>query len=238
MSRKSAALTLVTMVLTLPVAVFGNGTAETDWLLLPSGGTYTWDGNPSDPLIGSNIGVKSVSGNGTPIANGKTLSITDGFLNFTSGAFNGRLGSTWSWGTGGTLNVMGCIAGVTASTCTGSNNVVLLSDDFQSVKIVAPISGSVFDLVLGQLQGVVNASVASYFGVPVAFSATSVNLMATKSTPGNNLYGTNVGGTIKVDPPISASEEWGFFSTLGFFALAVCAFGVGRRLGLLRPAVQ
>jgi hypothetical protein len=66
--------------------------------LLPLGGTYTWDGIGSDPLIGSNIRVQSVLGNGTQIANGRNLSITDGLLNFTSGAFNGGLGSPWSWG--------------------------------------------------------------------------------------------------------------------------------------------
>jgi hypothetical protein len=139
----------------------------------------------------------------------------------------------------GTFNVTGCITGVTASACNGSNNVALLSDDFQSVQVVPAAKQGLFQLVFGQLQGNLNPLIASYFGVPVGSSATSFNiLMSTASTPGHRLYGINRGGTIKADPPVHTSEEWGVFSTLGLFALAVASFGVVWRLGLLRPVVQ
>jgi hypothetical protein len=66
-----------------------------------------------------------------------------------------------------TLNVTGCINGLTTTTgCNGSNNVTLLGDDFQSVSTV-PLGGSNFDVVFGQLQGTLNPKVASFFGLSV-----------------------------------------------------------------------
>jgi hypothetical protein len=219
------------------VAVLANGTAETDWLLLPSGGTYSY-GTLGGVLTGSNIGVQAVLGNGTSSNNGSLLGITGGVLNFTSGAFNGVLGSSWSWGGGGTLNLMGCIAGVTTpGACTpGTPTTALLSDDFQSV-VITP-AGLGFDVVLGQLQGTINSNVAAYFGLSsTEFSASSMNLMFTSSKVGQAFSGLNLGGTISAGSPVYVSEDWSVSSALGLFAFAVTVFGVACRLGLLRPVV-
>src|SRR5579862_5253242 len=120
----------------------------TDWSL-SSGGLYTSSGGDG-VLTGSNIPILSVTGDGTPSKNGSTLSILDGVLNFTSGSYDGT-GSTWTWGAGGILNLTGCIAGVTSSKCTGLNNVVLVSDDFQSLQIVN--QGGFTDAVFGNISG-------------------------------------------------------------------------------------
>src|SRR5690242_21775487 len=90
-------------VILIPAAALADSSGQTNWSLLPAGGTYSWNGNSNSGLVGSNIGVGSVLGVGTANNNGGLLAISFGELNFTSGAYNGN-GSNWSWGAGGVLN--------------------------------------------------------------------------------------------------------------------------------------
>lgn len=205
----------------------------TDWSLGP-GGMYTSGGSFGSVLTGSNIPTISVTGDGTPLDNGVSLSIADGFLNFTSGTYDGN-GSNWSWGPGGVLTLSGCIAGVTAAVCTGANNVALLSDDFQSVQIV-PILGSV-DVEFGNITGSLNAQVAAYFGVPTTFSVASfTTVIATSGTPGSSLVGSNLLGIIKADPPpMGMPEKWGISESIGFLFGTLLTFAALVRFRVLRP---
>jgi hypothetical protein len=212
--------------------------AATDWYLSSGGGTYSWAGG-SSALIGTNLAMQYVLGNGTQSNNGQSLSITDGLMNFTSGAYNGTVGSTWSWGPGGTFSVTGCIAGVTTtSACTGSNNVTLLSDDFESISIVG-IGGSDYDIEFGQIEGTVNSAMAQYFGLSsTTFSMSNfITVSDSTASPGTAFTGNNLGGMIDAvaDPPVAAAENWGFSDSLALFAAALLAFGVLTRLGVLRP---
>lgn len=227
------ALWVVSIALLSTLRAYGDGGSQTDWTLFPSGGTYTWDGVGTDSLVGTNIGVSSVLGLRTADHNGVTLSVSDGFMNFTSGAYTGTSGSSWKWGAGGTLDVTGCIAGVTSATCSKpSDNVVLLSDDFQSVAIVPLINGG-FDVVIGQIQGDVDPVVAAYFGISSTFTATSLNALLSSSTPGHALSGFNLGGMITASP-VALAEEWNLSDTLGLFGFAGVIFGAACRLGWLR----
>jgi hypothetical protein len=202
-----------------PVAALAD--PDTDWSLL-AGGTYSWNGLSTSGLVGSNIPSATVFGDSTPLHNGGLLPIVSGYLNFTSGAYNGT-GSNWSWGAGGVLNLTGCIPGVTATACTGSNNVTLLSDDFQSVQIV-PLIGSL-DAVFGNITGTINSAVANYFGVPSAFATASfTTTIVTSGRPGSAFSGANLLGTINADPPVSAPEYWAIGESLGFFAFVLAAF--------------
>jgi len=234
MAKTSGILVLAAMALVLaPTAALGDSSSS-DWNL-GAGGVYSWAGGNTD-LTGTNIPTLSVLGDNTSVKNGSSLSIFDGLLNFTSGAFNGT-SSTWSWGTGspGTLNITGCIAGVTAAVCTGFNNVVLVADDFQSVQIV-PL-GFVIDAVFGNVSGTINQSVAKYFGLPTAFSTGSfATAIATLGTPGQPLVGTNLlGGVIKADPPpVGTPEYWGVVDSIGFLAITLIAFGVMVRWGAMK----
>lgn len=223
-------------VLLVPICALADTTGETDWLLLPSGGTYSWSGNSSDGLVGNDIGIGSVTGLGTQLNNLGVLGISYGSLDFTSGAYNGN-GSNWSWGPGGTLNVTGCIAGVTSATCTGSNNVTLLSDDFTSVSIVPVVQlGQYgFDVVFGDLQGNLNSTVASYFGLSEAFTASSLNLLFTKGTPGHALSGTNIGGIIKANSAVAVTEDASLAGGLALYAIAAAVFALAWRLGVIKP---
>jgi len=233
MSRTRLVVLVAIALLSAQVGAHASGTVATDWYL-GSGGTYSWAGGGSG-LVGANLGIQDVVGNGTPLFNGQILSITEGLMNFTSGAYNGVAGSTWSWGPGGTFSVTGCIAGVTAASCNGSNNVTLLSDDFQSITIV-PVGGSNFDIEFGQISGTINALVASHFGLSsTSFAMSSfITVSDTTAKPGTAFTGNNLGGMIDAVDPVAAAENWGLSDSLALFALALLAFGVLTRLGVLR----
>src|SRR5580658_5345742 len=201
----------------------------TDWAL-GAGGLYTAAGS-GGVLTGSNIPTLTVTGDGTPLDNGGSLLIVDGFLNFTSGSYNGN-GSNWSWGSGGVLNLTGCIPGVTAAICTGSNNVNLLSDDFQSVQIES-VLGSL-DAVFGNITGTLNARVAAFFGVSTQFETASfATTIVTAGRPGGSLVGTNLLGQIKADPPTGVPERWTIFESLAFFGLVSLLFATLIRFKIL-----
>jgi hypothetical protein len=215
----------------------GFATADTtDWTL-GAGGLYTSSGGTGRVLVGSNIPTLTVTGDGTPVDNGDTLPIIDGLLDFTSGAYNGN-GSNWSWGAGGVLNLTGCITGVTAAVCNGSDNVDLISDDFQSVQIESILGN--LDVVFGNITGVLNAQVAAYFGVSTTFQVASFDTaIATTGQPGSALSGTNILGVIQADPPASTSmpEQWGIAESLLFFGATFLSFAALLRFRILRPAL-
>jgi hypothetical protein len=203
------------------------GSSSTDWTLGP-GGLYSFAGGTSS-LIGTDIPIVSVLGDSTPSENGVSLSVIDGLLNFTSGA--GTSG-TWNWASGGTLDITGCIAGVTAS-CNPTSNV-LVNDDFTSVSIVQV--GGAIDAVFGNVTGTLEQSVASYFGVPTAFSTGSFTaVIATTGSTGSAFIGTDLLGVLKADPPpVNTPENWSMGESLGFFMIAIIAFGALIRRGALR----
>jgi len=214
------------------------GSSSTDWSL-GAGGLYSWAGG-SNSLVGTNIPAFGVLGDSTPSNNLASLSIVNGLLNFTSGAFSGT-STSWSWTGGGTLNLTGCIAGVTTAkgvACNGQNNVVLIADDFTSVQIVPQISlGPLsFDAVFGNVTGTINASVAAYFGVPTAFSiGTFTSDIATLGYDGQPFVGSNISGVLKADPPNpSMPEYWGLGETAGLFLLTLMGLMPRFRLSVSR----
>ena len=221
-------------IIAITTAIFLAATAfadTTDWSLSP-GGFYTSSGRDGD-LTGSNIPTLMVTGDGTPLKNGSSLAIIDGFLNFTSGAYDGT-SSDWSWGAGGVLNLTGCIPGITATICTGSNNVTLLSDDFQSLQIQS-VAGSL-DAVFGDITGTLNTQVAAYFGVSTQFETASfTTAIVTIGNPGSGLIGTNLFGLIKADPPTAMPEHWSIVESLVFFVLVCLFLQALVRFRILRP---
>jgi hypothetical protein len=227
--RKRCTVFITTAIILLPLTALAD---TTDWSLL-SGGIYSWNGSASSGLVGENIPGLTVLGDGTPLHAGGLLPIVSGYLNFTSGQYNGT-GSNWSWGSGGVLNLTGCIVGITSAVCTGANNVTLLSDDFQSVQIV-PVLGSL-DAVFGNITGNINSNLASYFGVSSVFATASfTTAISTTGTPGRSFSGTNLLGTINAVPTVATAEYWGIGESLGFFTLVLAVFGVLIYSKILRP---
>jgi hypothetical protein len=231
MTKLAGTVLHATAALMLAPAISFAGSSSTDWTLGP-GGSYSWAGGVTS-LVGSDIPVLSVLGDSTPAYNGVSISVTDGLLNFTSGAFDGT-SATWSWAGGGTLNLTGCIAGVTAASCTGLNNVALVSDDFTSVSIVQ-VAGAL-DAVFGNVTGTINSSVAAYFGgIPTSFSTGSfTTAIFTSGSPGSSFNGSDILGVIKADPVTNTPENWGIAESLVFFAFVMIAFTAMLRWGLLR----
>jgi hypothetical protein len=233
MTNSGSRVFFVTAALILAPAISFAASSSTDWTLGP-GGLYTWAGGTSS-LVGSDIPVLSVLGDSTPDNNGVSLPVIDGSLNFTSGKFSGT-STTWSWGAGtpGTLNVTGCIAG-TLTPCNPLTNV-LISDDFTSVSIVQ-VAGAI-DAEFGNVTGTINSSVAAYFGLPdnpATFSTGSFTaVIATTGSPGSAFVGSNLLGVIKADS-VATPENWGIHESLGFFTIAIIAFGALNRRGALRP---
>jgi len=238
------ALTSTIALLAMPVIALADG--ETDWFST-GGGTYTYAGG-SASLIGNNIGISSVFGNGTPTNGGSTLKITNGLLNFTSGAYAGN-GYNWIWDSTpankGTLNLTGCIAGVTGTgagkSCTSSDsNTVLLSDDFEFVQIT-PVSDHV-EVIFGGIDGNLNAQLLSYFGLtnPSLATASFGGILASglSLTPGGPIYSAiNLGGTLTAQVDTTVPETWSLTESLGFFALALGGlFGMVRLKVLHLPA--
>ena len=202
--------------------------ASTDWSL-GAGGLYTSTTSTGGLLVGSNIPVLSVTGDGTTDYNGVTLLITDGFFSFTSGAYEGN----GTWGSGGTLTLTGCIVGITASACNGSDNIALLNDDFQSLQL-QDVLGSL-EVSFGNITGTVNPVVAQYFDVPASFSSASFETaLLANGTAGYNLTGTNLLGLIKADPPSTLPESWGMADLFEFLAFALVCFVALLRSRILR----
>jgi hypothetical protein len=201
----------------------------TDWSL-SLGGLYT--SGSTGTLTGTDIPTISVTGDGTPAENGTTLAIVDGLLNLTSGSYDG----TGSWTSGGVFDVTGCIVGVTATVCNGSNNVDLLSDQFQSLQIV-PVGGLI-DALFGNVTGTLNAQVAAYFGVSTQFDAASFEtIIGEVGAPGSGLIGTNLSGSIQADPAAThVPERWSIVESLAFFGLAFLLFAALLRFSSLRLA--
>jgi PEP-CTERM motif-containing protein len=74
-------------------------------MVAPTSGTLSYAGG-SAALIGTNIQVDNVVGLfGTPLNNNVTVTCVSCTLNFTSGASNG----SWSWGSGGSITIVGGI---------------------------------------------------------------------------------------------------------------------------------
>jgi hypothetical protein len=200
---------------------------STDWSL-SLGGLYTSSGGA---LTGTNIPTISVTGDGTPAENGSTLAIVNGLLNFTSGSYDGN----GNWTSGGVFDVTGCIPGVTASACNGSNNIGLLSDQFQSLQIV-PVGGLI-DAIFGDVTGTLNAQVAAYFGVSSQFNAASFEtIIGAVGSSGLGLIGTNLSGSIQVSPSTRVPEGWSIVESLAFFGLVLLLFSALIRFKFLRLA--
>jgi hypothetical protein len=253
-------LVLAVALLAAPAGLFANGLGSTVWDLtgfVDANGTFAWAGGNSDPLTGSGIQVSDVTGNGTashafpgdpglPILNGSLTFSTGNYSYLGTAAVNNTLGTGWAFGAGSTafLDIQGCIAGLTPGQCTGTNgdnNVVLLSDAFQNVRIVP--QGSGFDVVFGGIVGTVNPLVAGYFGLgnDVQFATSSFNFtIQSAATPGNAITDVNTSSTSGLSGTISAgavpvSEDWNVAFSLALFGFASLVLTVARRCGFLRP---
>ncbi len=156
----------------------------------------------SSALDGEKIGVDSVTGLNTPMNGPSTkLSVTGGELSFETGNFLGgnAAGTQWDFGSGGFLNLSGAIPslGIPA-------NSDLLTGQFSDPSFVKALNGGDLKVEGGAFFSIVNAKLASYFGLPtgvVLYSGGLTTLFrAEGASPSAFASSGFTGGTLTVAP--------------------------------------
>lgn len=224
MKRISLAIVMAFALMLVSINVLATGI--TDWTI-GQGGTVSFDG--SSTVKGSGLPVTSVQGVGTALNSGVIAAITNGVLTFSDSNFAGFSFGNLTWGPGaaGTLDITG--------SWNGGSNTTLLSDSFQSLTI-APLGATSFQVTIGQIQGTIEPSVASYFGVTQNFTASSMQLTLNASTGSfpNAFTSVNMGGTINA---VDANENWNLFSSFIFLLLVGSLLAILSRARVLRVAL-
>jgi len=183
------------------VCAFGQTDLE---FQIASGGTISYSTGGS--LVGTDLAVSAVTGQGTPDNSG-AVTILDGALTFTSGIYTGG----WSWGSGGTLSLTGCIE-VSGSCLAGeTTSTVLVSDDFSSATVTDIVGG--LGVQAANFTGTLDPTLAAYFGVSTTFTSPATSpgeldeLLGLSGTPGSAFSAVGAGnGDVTLDTPAVAPE--------------------------------
>ena len=126
-----------------------------------AGASITYAGGVN-PLIGSNIVVSSIASYTEAGDEIKSLAITNGKLNFTTGNNSNTIGDTnWLFSSGGSITITGdvTINGVTRT------NVTLLSGSFSALSSVLVVdSNSKFKIVAASISDTKDSGLVQYFG--------------------------------------------------------------------------
>ena len=167
-------LVLLFSVFFTSLCAFGSETAtDTVWQIAGVGGSYSYAGGASD-LIASGIAIDSVVDANESSSFGSTFTVigtnTGGTANlsFTTGA--GTAGQ-YSWTSGGTLTLTGCIENGSSGACIAAETLstVLVSDEFTSVGIVPIGGGNGFEF--GGLEGTLDPVAAAFLNVNQTFTS-------------------------------------------------------------------
>ena len=97
-------------------------------------GTITYDGSSSGVAVGTNIYFDQVTGTGTPSNSGKSYSISNGSLSFTTGQNTIMGPNYWEFGAGGTFKLIGGISELSIS-----NGTTLLEGTFDLATVSAVV---------------------------------------------------------------------------------------------------
>jgi hypothetical protein len=99
---KKVFLTIL-VVLGLMVMPFVASAAYIDFIITPSPSAQLSYAGGTAPLIGSNLLITGMMGQGTPLNSGDYNPVLSGVLNFSTGASTGG----WNWGSGGSITIQG-----------------------------------------------------------------------------------------------------------------------------------
>lgn len=136
------------------------------------GGTIYWDGKTADPLVGTGIGITTLTASGTATNSG-TYAISGGALSFATGAFlgatTGPQGQTiLDFGPGGSFDITGSVPAA------GISQTALLTGNFTGTSTFDALLG-IFGTTNGSGVNTLGGSLISFFGLPntpMAFTAT------------------------------------------------------------------
>ena len=163
-----------------------------------SSSSIVYDPSVDAFLHGNNLTVTGVTGTDTQQNAGITLPISNGALNFQTGAFTGKTGNVWNFGSGGTIAMTG---GISAPLNLPANTT-LLTGSFISAGVTELSLGSYqFDIVGATFGGSDNSNIYQYFGVPAnstCSNALNLSFIGAANTGGGFTSINNFGG-IMVD---------------------------------------
>jgi hypothetical protein len=135
---------------------------------LNPGASISYAGGATD-LVASNITITTVQGLGTPLNNLVITALTNGLLNFTSGAFAGVVGTEWTFGGGG--------AGSITISATGPASVLpspLLTGQILNAQVTG--SGGGFHVAIAAFVNTIGTGLASLYGVPTTGWSGNLNI--------------------------------------------------------------
>ena len=184
-------------------------------------------GGGSTPLVGSGLGVASITGTDSPLHPDQVLNLMGGQLDFTTGAFSGTAGGTgWNFAKGGSVSVTGAIPslGIAAGT-------VLLEGSFTGTTTVRPQDASDLKALGATSLHVVNPQLASYLGLSTGSTISSrvSDIFHAQGTPGSSFVSEcPTSGEVTVPEP-------GMIELYASTLLGLTAWG-RRRLRARRPA--
>lgn len=132
----------------------------------PTSGSISYAGGVA-PLIGSGISVDNVSGLGTPLNNNVTALCIDCTLEFTTGAFAGSNVTSWSFGSGGSVTLIGGVDLNGGGIGLGDIplGTTLLTGSFDGTPAVA-VFGTTFKIAGAAFIDTKNITLTNFYGLP------------------------------------------------------------------------
>lgn len=167
-------------------------------IVAPSPGSISYAGG-ANPLVGTNIEVDNVVGLNTPLNNNVLAPCVGCALNFTTGNFAGSTSTTWTFGPGGSISIVGGIPtmGIPAGT-------TLLSGTFTDNPVVTAL-GPTFRIAGAVFVDRKHPRLVEFYGLPsgVEYSgAFNISFEATGLPPGGFASSRVLSGDV-VNSPIS-----------------------------------
>ncbi|MDR7415093.1 MAG: hypothetical protein QN193_07020 [Armatimonadota bacterium] len=193
----------------------------------PAGASISYAGG-TNPLVGINISVDNVTGLGTPLNSGITLTIVGGILNFTTGNLIGSTSTSWLFGGGGSITLVGKIPDLGINTLT-----TLLSGTWTSASVFK--IGDTFRIVGGTFVDTKLKALTDYFGLPdgVTLYLGNINLsFSATGSPPNAFSSTRVlSGDLLNTPRVPEPSAGLLFASALASALGAVSLGSLRRKG-------
>lgn len=156
--------TFLALLVAIAVASPGFATPQLDFDVTPGGpGSISYAGG-ANPLVGTGIRPTTITGLGTPANNGMVLGCVSCSLSFTTGNLVSTTSTSWTFGGGGSLSLVGGTSGGLVLPA----GTLLVRDDFTSATVSALGSGT-FKVAIADFKDQKNERLAAFFGLPGGF---------------------------------------------------------------------
>jgi hypothetical protein len=209
---------------------------------VPSGGgTLSYDG-AGGPLVGTDIVFQQISGDGTPLNDGSTLTLVDGRLNFSTGANLAEPSPIYGWGGGGSfvLTADAVLDSALVDIIVPADDTVILTGTFVGDPSFAAIGIVGFNQILISAFGLdeKHPDILTYFGLsPNEFRFAHSDISATDLVidPGTQGFSATVA---EADIVNTLVPEPSTLVLAAFSLVAVAAVGWRRRKTNLEQTVD